>query len=837
MQTEHDTHTADISARSWTAVGFLHGTVPDAFQQQLAMGDVPPTPSVIEAARVLVAGTLSPRTRSRYGLELAQVARWCAEHSLDLVALKPLDVGAIVVAYRDAGRSPKGMLSALSFLYQHKQRPAAGITGLAYRAEHVWRTRHRDQLPGRRQAAVLPLRAWHDIHAAVTLGRNGQVHVHDEERFYRDRFLVSLGICAGVRPGEFGLLSASRSQISSDRRRLILPFVADAAGAATTKTGRSEIAVPLGQPPFAGFPLADDFEALRAIRIQRSGEQDRLIGDTWMYGRPAGLGRAAVTPLLRRLATRSGISDASLLTGGSLRRSMVHIAAAAGWTPEQIASVTGHASTTVVERSYLDGYARTWTRSSDGRRLLLEESDGWANCPLNVNPEPVTNPRARSWWQGRDLQADRATAMDLARGTPRTAPAARPMITLAGKLWEEFCAHVGADPAAPTGPLIEAFCISLTRNGATGRYRNANFLTDYFAAHPSIPITDLPDLEKLVRAAVRLGHKAVKAHRQTTGQPSKTRMIVPVTDKHMQTVFDTPLIRQSEGVRLCGVALAHGESRLHVTSRQRSAFRFGEHSLLDNGAAQLLVPRRGRSPRPTDMQPAIVATRRDGSDPLWCPYHAVRTLRQHYPNKCLPAALVNHPWASQCGPLIHWLQARAAVAVLYATGLRPCDLHGIRWTDLRLTDDGALMWRLPYSKGNKTGDRVQVLRLVPTSEPWCPVTALRRLADSLREARNAGWRGDVSEADSDGRVRRVFNNDIGRTATLMLFEPAGVDIRCQDFRYRKAADAWAASGDMQTVRATLFHSEAQVSARYVQRGLPSRLRAELDALSAVFTPK
>ena len=836
MRTEQESPNSTSPVRSWAAAGVLHGNVPDAFVKQLAMADVPMSPGGIKAAHMLVAGTLSPRTRTRYGMELAQVSKWCAEHGLDLLGLTPLDVGALVVACRDAGRSPKRMLMALSFVDKHRHQPPARVTALAYRADLVWRARFRDRLPSRRQAAVLPLRAWHDIRAAVLLGRDGQVHPYDLERFYRDRFIVSLGVCAGVRPGEFGLLSASRSRISSDGRRLILPLVTDAAGAATTKTGRSEIVVPLGVAPFDGFPLREDFEQLRALRVERSGEMDRLVGDAWNYGRLAGLGNEAVTPLLRRLGKRAGISDASLLTGGSLRRSMVHIAAAAGWSPGQIAAVTGHASPVVVERSYLDGYGGAWTRSSDGRRLLLEGSDGWEDCPLNVDSgqaERPPNARARCWWLGRDLDADRATAMDLARGTPRVAPAARRMITRAGNLWEDFCARVGADPAAPTGPLIEAFCIDLTRGGATGRYRTTDYLTDYFAAHPSIPITEIPHLEKLVRAAVHLGHKAVKAHRLRTKQPSRRRIIVPVTDEAMKAVFGAPLRCQPEGLRLCGVVLAHGESRLHIPARQRSAFRFGAHTRLGDDVAELLMPPLSGSPAPTDHQAAIVVTR-GGGDPLWCPVEAVRTLQEHYADRRLPQALAQHPWALHCGSLIRWLQARAAVAVLYAIGLRPCDLYGIRWSDLRVGADGTIVWRLPSSKGNKTGDRVQVLRLAPTGEPWCPVTALGRLAESLREARSAGWVGATSEPDSDGIVRRVFNNGIGRCTAEILLRPAGVDIRCQDFRYRKAAQVLAASRDMQMVRATLFHSEAQVSAGYVQRGLPSRLRSELDALSGVF---
>ena len=653
----------------------------------------------------------------------------------------------------------------------------------------------------------------------------------------RDRFIVSLGVCAGVRPGEFGLLSASRSRISSDGRGLILPLVTDAAGAATTKTGRSEIVVPLGVAPFDGFPLREDFEQLRALRVERSGEMDRLVGDAWNYGRPAGLGNEAVTPLLRRLGKRAEISDASLLTGGSLRRSMVHIAAAAGWSPGQIAAVTGHASTVVVERSYLDGYAAAWTRSSDGRRLLLEGSDGWEDCPLNVDSgqaERPPNARARCWWLGRDLDADRATAMDLARGTPRVAPAARRMITRAGNLWEEFCARVGADPAAPTGPLIEAFCIDLTRDGATGRYVMTKYLTDYYAAHPSIPITEIPHLEKLVRAAVHLGHKAVKAHRLRTRQPSRRRIIVPVTDEAMKAVFGAPLRCQPEGLRLCGVVLAHGESRLHIPARQRSAFRFGSHTRLRDDVAELLMPPLSGSPAPTDHQAAIVVTR-GGGDPLWCPVESVRTLQHHYADQASPPSARTAPLGASlrvADPLVAGTRRGGCPVCHRATPLRP-SRHPLE-RPASSAHDGTIMWRLPSSKGNKTGDRVQVLRLAPTGEPWCPVTALGRLAESLREARSAGWVGATSEPDSDGIVRRVFNNNIGPCTTEMLLRPAGVDIRCQDFRCRKAAQEWAASRDMQIVRATLFHSEAQVSAGYVQRGLSSPMRSELDALSGVF---
>ena len=165
----------------------------------------------------------------------------------------------------------------------------------------------------------------------------------------------------------------------------------------------------------------------------------------------------------------------------------------------------------------------------------------------------------------------------------------------------------------------------------------------------------------------------------------------------------------------------------------------------------------------------------------------MRRLVDYYPDSSLRYDNAGGDWAAHCTSLIRWLQSRTAVAVLYATGLRPSDLDAIRWHDLRTGDDGTIMWRLPYSKGNRHGDRVQVLRLAPTGEPWCPIKALRRLALSVREARTAGWQGRTAEPDSDGTVRRVFAPHIGADARRCLMVPAGVAIRPQDFRYRKAA--------------------------------------------------
>ena len=205
-----------------------------------------------------------------------------------------------------------------------------------------------------------------------------------------------------------------------------------------------------------------------------------------------------------------------------------------------------------------------------------------------------------------------------------------------------------------------------------------------------------------------------------------------------------------------------------------------------------------------------------------------------YPETTLRSSDDTGPLTANCTPLIRWLQARAAVAVLYATGLRPTDLDGFRWPDLRLSADGSVMWRLPYSKGNAVGDRVQILRLEPSDRPWCPVAALTQLAASLQLACEAGWAELPSVADSDGVFRRVFGPKAGHGVREHLCLPAGVDVRPQDFRYRMAAEVWAETRDIQLVRSTLFHRSETVSMGYVARGLPALVRAEIDPLARVY---
>ena len=666
MRTQNESDCSTLARQGWTDTGHgLRSGLPAAFLELLAPAGVEMSESLLEAGRLLVAGTLSPGSRLTYGSSLGCVSRWCAEHGLDLLGLSPVDVGAVVVACRDAGVSPKSMLAALSFVYRNKPEPVEGFTGLARRVDRVWRSRFRDRLRPTRRAVVLPLRFWQAAHGAVHRGRYaGGVHPYDEERYFRDRFILSLGVSAGLRPGEFGLLSASGAHIAGDGQRLVLPLIAGSSGA-TTKTGRSEIVVPLGVAPFDVFPLVEDFEALRRFRLRRVGEEDTLVAAAWGYGLSGGLTGGAVEARLREAAQRAGLDGAMLLSGGSLRRSMVHIAIAAGWSLERVAAVTGHATTVVLEQAYLDGYAGVWCRSSEGRQMLLDGVDGWADWPPNVaaaRPGTDREPAAQPWWQGRDIDADRATAVSLVRGTPRVAARTSQEIARVGRLWEAFCARVGANPAQPSGPLIEAFCLDLTRSGSS-RYRCVLHLTDHLAVLPSTDIADVTRIQQWAFAAVRLGEQAVKANRLRERRTAARREIVPVTDDAMNAIFSFPLVVRPEGVRLVGLVLKHAERVGSLTSASRGAFRFGEHANVRDDVAELSGPPAGASRVHSAGDMAVVCTvRRHGTDPLWCPYEAVRRLVDHYPDRSLRYDNAGGDWAAHCTSLIRWLQSRAAVA-------------------------------------------------------------------------------------------------------------------------------------------------------------------------------
>ena len=221
-----------------------------------------------------------------------------------------------------------------------------------------------------------------------------------------------------------------------------------------------------------------------------------------------------------------------------------------------------------------------------------------------------------------------------------------------------------------------------------------------------------------------------------------------------------------------------------------------------------------------------------GGDPLWCGYEAARSLVAHYPQHSCYSKLPPGTLASRCTPVVRWLQARAAVAVAYATGLRPSDLDGIRWPDLIADDTGAIMWRLPYSKGNQVGDRTQVQRLLPSDQPWCPVRALQRLEAGIEAARAAGWQGRTSEPA--GRTTKVFFPNISQAVISLLMEPAGLDLRLCDFRYHEASRLWGQSHDMQVVKSGLFHRRASTSAGYVARGMTPEMRVASDPVSGIF---
>ena len=131
----------------------------------------------LETAELFVVGRLSQLSRLRYGIELGDVIRWCLEHSLSILALSPLDIGALVVARRDAGHDPRLTLTALASAYRNKRIPDETACNLARRIDKVWRAQNRERLRPRKQAPVLPLMSWKAMHAAAgdpdAAGRSG----------------------------------------------------------------------------------------------------------------------------------------------------------------------------------------------------------------------------------------------------------------------------------------------------------------------------------------------------------------------------------------------------------------------------------------------------------------------------------------------------------------------------------------------------------------------------------------------------------------------------------------------------------------------------------------
>ena len=809
--------------------------IPAALRDRLATEGIPLKGTTLEAARLLVAGTLTPATRFRYGCELGNATRWCAEHSLSLLDLAPIDIGALMVAHRDAGLDPHQMLWALIFVYRHKRDPDDGVFGLARRVDKVWRAQNRDRIRPKKQAPVLPLMCWRAMHAAVgdpdLAARNGTYRLENRAR---NQLILSLGLASGARPGELGMLSASAAHIDSGRR-LVLPLVPAGSGT-VTKTGRSEIIVPLGRPPFDALPIEEDFERLKQLRLERGGD-DHLIVNTHYRHMPGGLSTRSVTNILRRAAQLAGVENAQALTGHSLRRSMVHIGAAAGWPLHQIAAVLGHTDTKTLEDHYLEGYGGIWCRSDEGRRLLLEAARGWAHCPPNAGiaaADAAAPASARKpWWQGRDLSADRRRAEQIARDSPRTSASASATTARVARRWEAFCAKVGADPAIADQTLLEGFAVSVTGDSPAARNRPLRHLTDYFAALPCTDINAIADIEGRVAAAARLSAAITAANRKRGRQGPKRREIVKVSGQMMHTIFAQPLVCRFEAVRLIGLVLEQGRGD-GMNWRQRQAFRFATHARITPEAALMFAPHVSKvETPPREPKPAMTVTA-TGADPLWCGYEAARTLVQHYPQASLYTRLAPGTLTSRCTTLIRWLQARAAVAVAYATGLRPSDLDGIRWPDLRTDDTGAIMWKLPYSKGNLVGRRTQVLRLLPVDEPWCPVRALQRLESHLMTARAVGWPGPAAHPDSDGTVRRVFARNMSQIVVDRLMKPAGLDLRLSDFRYHEAAKIWARTQDMQMVRSALFHRRTATSAGYVARGMTSQQRIATDPVSGIF---
>ena len=439
--------------------------IPAALRASLDAEGIVLKGDTLETAELFVVGRLSQISRLRYGIELGDVFRWCLEHSLSILALSPLDIGALVVARRDAGHDPRLTLTALASAYRNKRIPDETACNLGRRIDKVWRAHNRERLRPRKQAPVLPLMSWKAMHTAAgdpdAAGRSGPF---GRERRARNSLIISLGITGGFRPGELGRLSASASHVDADRH-LVLPLVPGGSGA-VTKTGRREIIVPLGAAPFDTFPLSEDFELLKRLRIERSPDDDHLIADAYHEHLRGGLNAWPVRSILRRTAQVAGIAESQALTGHSLRRSMVHIAAAAGWPLDQIAAVLGHNSTKTLENHYLEGYGSNWCRSGEGRQLLLESTRGWADIPANATFTPAddTCPTAERepWWRGRDLHADRRRAEQLARSAPRVSSSAKADAGSAASARPRCC---GLGVASPY--LLGSQCSQRPRLGKT----------------------------------------------------------------------------------------------------------------------------------------------------------------------------------------------------------------------------------------------------------------------------------------------------------------------------------------------------------------------------------
>lgn len=180
--------------------------MPRALVEAAAAMGVELSGTVQEAAGLLVAGTLSPRSRFKYGYELIGIAEWCDEHGLELLNLSPLDIAAMAVARRSVGIDPRNLIDAMAFVDRHKPGGPDNVVGLARRADRVWRRMHRDVRPPTRRAPVLPLQCWLRMRAAAdasgyTRFRSSQLR---DERVARDRLIISLGLSGGLDPESWG---------------------------------------------------------------------------------------------------------------------------------------------------------------------------------------------------------------------------------------------------------------------------------------------------------------------------------------------------------------------------------------------------------------------------------------------------------------------------------------------------------------------------------------------------------------------------------------------------------------------------------------------------------
>ena len=129
------------------------------------------------------------------------------------------------------------------------------------------------------------------------------------------------------------------------------------------------------------------------------------------------------------------------------------------------------------------------------------------------------------WWADRDLKADRAEAMTLARSTARVAKETASRIARSARLWEEFCTAAKADPARPSKALLRGFAANRAKDRTSPCANDIRHLNDHFASLPSTDIGDLAQIEGWVSAAAKLADSITTANRKKARTAPARRQI------------------------------------------------------------------------------------------------------------------------------------------------------------------------------------------------------------------------------------------------------------------------------------------------------------------------